>query len=532
MIVFVADAFVEHFNGGAELTTESIISSCLLPNVKVLSQQITVELLKQNKNHFFVFGNFQNLKFDCILYAIKNLNYSVLEYDYKYCSFRSPGKHAAADGICDCHQTKRGKLISLFLNSANKLWWMSKNQKNQYIEKFPFLGGNVLSSVFSDETLDFIQSLDISKKQEKWVILDSKSWIKGVEDAVNYAKENDLEYELVWGISHKELLRKLARSRGLIFFPKAGDTCPRMVIEAKLLNCDLILNENVQHVGESWFETRDSCFNYLRERTSSFWNSLEEEIGCLPSSEFQSDQKYIFIIPFFNAAPFLTKCITSIKRQRHTKFKCILIDDMSTDNSNEIIDDLISGDPRFILKRNAQKGYALKNIYHSLLDEEIDDEDVVILLDGDDWLSSSKTLNALNEVYNEDYLVTYGSYIMHPHGILGPEPSRYPKEVVDNNLYRQDKWRASHLRTFKYHVWNRIDVDDLKDKDGNFYSVSYDQAIMLPLLEMASDRVKYVNSVLHVYNKENPLNVDKIKQKLQYDTAQEIRKKKKYERIK
>ena len=99
MIVFVADAFVEHFNGGAELTTESIISSCLLPNVKVLSQQITVELLKQNKNHFFVFGNFQNLKFDCILYAIKNLNYSVLEYDYKYCSFRSPGKHAAADGI-------------------------------------------------------------------------------------------------------------------------------------------------------------------------------------------------------------------------------------------------------------------------------------------------------------------------------------------------------------------------------------------------------------------------------------------------
>jgi len=305
-----------------------------------------------------------------------------------------------------------------------------------------------------------------------------------------------------------------------------------MVIEAKLLNCDLILNENVQHVGESWFETRDSCFEYLRDRTTSFWNSLEDEIGFLPSSEFQSNQKYIFIVPFFNAAPFLKKCIASIKRQRHTEFKCILIDDMSTDNSNEVIDNLISGDSRFVLKKNMQKGYALKNIYQSLLQEKIDDEDVVILLDGDDWLSSSRTLNTLNEIYNDDFLVTYGSYIMHPHGILGPEPSRYPKEVVENNLYREDKWRASHLRTFKYHVWNKIDVDDLKDKDGNFYTVSYDQAIMLPLLEMASDRVKYVNSVLHVYNKENPLNVDKIKQKLQYNTAQEIRKKKKYERIK
>ena len=61
--------------------------------------------------------------------------------------------------------------------------------------------------------------------------------------------------------------------------------------------------------------------------------------------------------------------------------------------------------------------------------------------------------------------------------------------------------------------------------------MAYDQAIMLPLLEMSSTRHKYIPEILHVYNKENPLNVDKIKTQEQVRTAQEIRDKKPYERL-
>ena len=119
---------------------------------------------------------------------------------------------------------------------------------------------------------------------------------------------------------------------------------------------------------------------------------------------------------------------------------------------------------------------------------------------------------------------------MHPYGVKF-NPSKYPSDVVSNNLYREDKWRASHLRTFKHHLWKKINIDDLKDDEGKFYSVSYDQAIMLPLIEMASERVKYIDSVMHVYNKQNPLNVDKIKAQLQFETAQKIRQKAKYQRV-
>ena len=84
------------------------------------------------------------------------------------------------------------------------------------------------------------------------------------------------------------------------------------------------------------------------------------------------------------------------------------------------------------------------------------------------------------------------------------------EEVIESNSFRKDKWRASHLRTFKYKLWKNLDKNDLKDGE-KYYEMTYDQAIMLPLLEMASERSKYIPQILYVYNKDNPLNVDKIK---------------------
>mgnify|MGYP001202067264 CR=1 FL=1 len=162
----------------------------------------------------------------------------------------------------------------------------------------------------------------------------------------------------------------------------------------------------------------------------------------------------------------------------------------------------------------------------------LEDEDVIILLDGDDWFASSQTLTHLNSYYSDNSCwLTYGSYILFPMGIPGPEPSEYPEDVINNNTYRKDSWRASHLRTFRRHLWDRLDPEDLKDDNGEFYKMTYDQAIMLPLLEMAGDRCKYIPEILHVYNKQNPLNVDKIKAAEQAQLAQVIRSKKPYERV-
>ena len=46
-----------------------------------------------------------------------------------------------------------------------------------------------MSSIFSQDTIEFIESLDTNKKNNKWLILNSPSWIKGTEDAITYAKD-------------------------------------------------------------------------------------------------------------------------------------------------------------------------------------------------------------------------------------------------------------------------------------------------------------------------------------------------------
>ncbi len=537
MIIFASDAFVEHYVGGAELTTEAIIEDSLIPVKKVLCSTLTVQQMQAHHDKMWIFGNYANLDESCIFYAIKNLNYCVLEYDYKYCSYRSPEKHAAISGECNCHSQRRGKLISAFYAKSLLTWFMSEKQRQKYINKFSFLKADnikVLNSVFSKKTLNYIKSLDTSKKNNKWLITNSPSWIKGSQLAIDYALENNLEYELVWGLEHKQLLNKMAESKGVIYIPPGGDTCPRFIMEAKMLGCDLVLNENVQHKDEEWFRTVESTLNHCKTRTKVFWSTLENlwSIDTPPKTNTTQETKFNIIVPFYNCEEWILKCLESLYNQEYHNYHCYIIDDVSTDRSVEIIKDFIKDKDNFTLVTNKDKMYALGNIATVLNQDKHSAEDVNIILDGDDWLSSLNCLNYLNKVYvDTNCMMTYGTYVYYPLGTVGIEPSEYPTEVISKNSFRSDKWRASHLRTFKHLLWQNLDMRDLQNDDGDYYKTAYDQALMLPLLEMSAERSVYIDKIMHVYNRSNPLNVDKTKQQLQFQTAQRIRRKACYGRI-
>jgi len=536
MIIFVADAFSDQYNGGAELTTDAIIDASYFPVNRVRSHQVNKEAMEAHKDALWMFGNFSGLTPDCLLYAAKNLDYVVLEYDYKFCKYRSIKKHEKFEGKCDCTEQSSGRLVAAFMAKSRMNFWMSKNQCDLYTSHFPFIKNNtILNSIFSDDTLSYLKSLNTKNKNDKWIILDSPSWIKGREDAIAHAEDNNLEYELVWGLEHKELLHKLAKSKGLILLPLAHDTCPRLTMEARALGCQLVLNDHVQHKDEDWFSDSDTMMSYLSTRAAYFWEKIEEiapDKLKISKNVSKSSKRVKIVVPFYNAEKWLKKCIKSVKMQEYGHFECILVDDMSKDASYSVAKQEIGADSRFKLIRNKKKYFALENISRAIKMANCADEDIVLLLDGDDWLSNTKTLSTLVEYYEkEDCLMTYGSYVYNPGGMRGPEPSEYSKTVISSNSFRQDVWRASHLRSFTYYLWKNLDQDDLKNSDGEYYTMAYDQAIMLPLLEMSGERSTYVKENLYVYNKENPLNVDKIKAEQQYRTAQEIRSKKPYSKL-
>jgi len=261
-IVFVSDLFIEDYCGGAELTSEAIIKSSPFEVYKLHSKDVNMEMLQNGHQKYWIFGNFSQLDLNLVPAIVANMSYSVLEYDYKCCKYRSFEKHIETEGSCNCPEETHGKIIAAFYRGARHLWWMSEAQMEIYHEKFPFLksdtNNTVLSSVFSNETLAYIKLLregfeKSGQKRNKWIVLGSQSWIKGFEDAKKYCEDNKLEYEAVWNLPHSQLLEKMARAEGLVYLPKGNDTCPRMVIECKLLGCELVLNDFVQHKDEEWF---------------------------------------------------------------------------------------------------------------------------------------------------------------------------------------------------------------------------------------------------------------------------------------
>jgi len=291
-VVFVSDMFVEDYVGGAELTSEAIISSSPLKVFKLHSKDVTIETLEQGHQKYWIFGNFSALNMDLIPSIVSNMNYSILEYDYKFCRYRSPEKHETETGApCDCIEDIHGKMISAFYYGSKSLWWMSEKQMDLYLEAYPFLAereNTVLSSVFDDAFFYSVKILrEKYKDQEKtgWLVLGSNSWIKGADQAEQWCKDNEREYEVVWNLKYEELLEKLAQSEGFVYLPKGNDTCPRMVIEAKLLGCDLHLNDYVQHKDEIWFDTEDMFDTeaYLYAARERFWNAILATMNYVPT---------------------------------------------------------------------------------------------------------------------------------------------------------------------------------------------------------------------------------------------------------
>lgn len=237
------------------------------------------------------------------------------------------------------------------------------------------------------------------------------------------------------------------------------------------------------------------------------------------------------VIPFYNVENWIKTCIDSLKSQNFKDFKCILIDDISNDSSFEIAKQSISDDPRFTLIKNEEKKFALRNIYEGIQLLNPEPDDIIVTIDGDDWLASPDSLEIVNRYYlqSPETLITYGTYIEFPSGIRPFNVTAYPKEVIESRTFRQDIWRASHLRTFKYKLWKSIDIEDLKDSSGNFYRMTGDLAFMFPMLEMAGDRIKFIQEILYCYNVSNPMNDHKVNHSLQLKLEREIRGRKKYD---
>ena len=349
-IIFVADLFAEQYAGGAELTSDALIEASPTLVKKVHAKNLTVEFLQQNVDAFWIFGNFSSINWSLIPVIAANLSYAVLEYDYKFCLHRSIEKHKYETGQeCDCHKRQLGQLVAGFYQAADAIFWMSEQQRARYTERFPNLLGHrnshVLSSVFDSRFFEKIEQLK-SKTTDRsgWIVLGSQSWIKGYEDAVKWCEDNGKKFQSYWDVPYEELLDVMSRSEGFVYLPRGGDTCPRMVIEAKLLGCEVVTNDNVQHASEKWWNANpDDVCDYLKGRPDVFWAVVNNVIQHQPTLSGYSttyncvDQNYPFV-----------ESITSLL---DVCDEVVVVDGGSTDGTWDVLSAMSNDNPKLKIKQ-------------------------------------------------------------------------------------------------------------------------------------------------------------------------------------
>lgn len=218
--------------------------------------------------------------------------------------------------------------------------------------------------------------------------------------------------------------------------------------------------------------------------------------------------KFVIIVPNYNNGYFISKCIESVLNQNYDDFKLIIVDDLSTDNSVDIIKSY--KDDRIILIQNKRKRYngGSRNVGIEYALENLD-FDYFCFLDSDDWWKHNEVLETINYEIEDSEMLLIGLECIDEKGVFLTKFHEY--ETYEDFFFSDNKvWCTA---------WSRI---IRKDKIVYFCEDtlmedrvwSYRQADNVDL-----DKVKNLKEVLYVWNRTNKDNSVSLTRNYYWDAS-------------
>lgn len=261
---FISDEFCEDgFSGGGETCNEELIN-CLLKNghsvEKVYSFFCSPDFISNSDSDIFIIGNFGGLPFESKDF-LKNKKYIIYEHDHKFLKSRDPS-------VYENFIAPKSEIINYnFYKNSYKIVAQSSTHKK--VIELNLELGNVEASInfWSEEALVNLESFqDVDKKYDA-CFMDHLYEQKNAKGAKDFCLKNNYNYiSINHNTEHKKFCEILASSRNFVFFPKVFETLSRVCIEANCLNTDIIGNQNIAYLLESWSSLRGlELINFLRD---------------------------------------------------------------------------------------------------------------------------------------------------------------------------------------------------------------------------------------------------------------------------
>ncbi len=236
-----------------------------------------------------------------------------------------------------------------------------------------------------------------------------------------------------------------------------------------------------------------------------------QDMRIADSTPLLNDEQHIVIITCsYNNALYYQWNLNSILTQEYTNYHVIYIDDLSIDGTSHLVKKFVEDhkwEDHVILIENEIRRKALANLYYAI--SLCKSTDIIVILDGDDRFANAGVLKRINQAYaNPNIWLTFGQFREHPSGGTG-FCRAYPKHIIDRNGFRYYPATPSHLRTFYAGLFHKIKKEDLMFQ-GDFFPMTYDLAIMYPMIEMSRTHHQFIGDILVDYNNSNPLSDHRV----------------------
>lgn len=164
------------------------------------------------------------------------------------------------------------------------------------------------------------------------------------------------------------------------------------------------------------------------------------------------------IIPVYNVAPYLLRCLDSVVSQSYKKLEIIVVDDGSTDESGEICDTYAKNDKRIrvIHKKNGglsdarNKGIVIAN------------GEFITFIDSDDYVEKNhiETLIFNQCKYNSDIAIS-AHLVKYPNRVIDTathtEYEISPKETLERMLYSEGIDLSAWAKLYKAKLFRDIE---------------------------------------------------------------------------
>ncbi len=189
------------------------------------------------------------------------------------------------------------------------------------------------------------------------------------------------------------------------------------------------------------------------------------------------------LVPVYNSAPYLKKCVGSITGQTYTDLQIVLINDGSTDDSWDIMQELARQDKRIEIYSQPNCGVAATR--NRLLDKVRGD--FVLFVDSDDWIEPNTIEILLQEQEKEDYDIVAFQ-------LTSPKPrdEHYNKEEVVKRFLEHNVFRGSLCdKLVKADLYKGLRIDQ---------TVSYgEDALLVWQVLQRVNKVSVLGKVLYFY---------------------------------